>query len=303
MVPPTGEQVEITSGSQRAVVVEVGGGLREYTVDGRPVLFGFGVDQMAPGACGIPLIPWPNRIEDGRYDFDGEPQQLALSEPAKGNAIHGLLRWSSWRVHQREADAVVIANRIHPQKGYPFTLDVEIAYRLDAAGLTVTTTARNLGPRALPFGAGQHPYLVVGTGTIDPCTLQLDAALLLPTDARGLPTGERKPVDGSELDFRPGRRLGAQKLDHCFGALGRDEEGRTWARLIAPDGRRTALWADAAYPFLQVFTGDTLAPEHRRRALAVEPMSCAPNAFRSGDGLVRLEPGAGWTGRWGVRAG
>lgn len=201
-VPPSGEQFEIRHGDQRAVIVEVGGAIREYVDGDRAVLDPFPLDAMADGAHGNPLIPWPNRLADGAYEFDGQRLQTALTEPEKRNAIHGLLRWRNWRVGVRKPELVEMVARIHPEKGYPFTLDVQVLYELSDGGLTVTTTATNVGQGACPYGAGQHPYLSPGDGLIDACTLQFDGATRIDTDPqRQLPTG-RVPVDGTEYDFR-----------------------------------------------------------------------------------------------------
>ncbi len=297
---PSGEQFEIVLGDQRAVVVEVGGGVREYTLAGQAVLHPYGLHEMCDGAHGTPLIPWPNRLADGSYEFDGERHQLALNEPPKHNAIHGLLRWRAWRCEEREPSRVVLGTRLHPAPGYPFMLDVSVAYELSEAGLTVTTSALNVGERACPFGTGQHPYLSPGEGSIDECSLQLPAAMRILVNAdRQLPVG-REPVEGTAYDYRTERLLGAIRIDSAFTDLTRESSGRAVVTLARPDGSRVALWVDEAYPFLEVFTADTLAPARARRGLAIEPMSCAPNAFVSGDGLVRLEPGEGWRGSWGV---
>jgi aldose 1-epimerase len=298
---PSGEQHEIVHGEQRATIVEVGAGVRAYTEAGRAVLEAYPPDSMCDGAHGAVLIPWPNRLADGRYSFDGTEHRLALSEPDRHNAIHGLLRWQAWRALERERDRVVMGIRLHPTPGYPFTLDVSVIYELGDEGLTVSTQASNVGERACPYGAGQHPYLSPGDGLIDECTLQVPAATRVLTDAdRQLPTGT-EPVAGTPLDFRVGRRLAGLRVDSAFTDLARDEEGRATARLSAPDGRTVELWVDESYPVIEVYTGDTLSPARRRRGLAVEPMSCWPNAFQNGHGVTRLEPGQTLGHRWGAR--
>jgi aldose 1-epimerase len=200
-VHPSGRQYEIGFATQRAVVVEVGGGVRVYEVDGRAVFDPYPVEAMADGAHGTPLVPWPNRLRDGHYRFDGSEYQLPLTEPEKHNAIHGLLRWRAWRPVEVSADRVEMAIRLHPMPGYPFTLDIRVAYRLAADGLTVSTTASNVGDRAAPYGYGQHPYLSPGAGTLDDCTLRLPAATRIRSDDRGLPIGQ-EPVQGTPFDFR-----------------------------------------------------------------------------------------------------
>ncbi|MGH3831632.1 MAG: aldose 1-epimerase family protein [Pseudonocardiaceae bacterium] len=300
-IPPSGEQFEITNGHQRATIVEVGGGVREYEVAGRRVLDPYPVDDMCDGAHGTVLVPWPNRLADGRYRFDGSDHQVALTEPDKTNAIHGLLRWRSWRAEERTHNRAVMGTRLHPMTGYPFRLDVRVAYELGDGGLVVTTTATNAGRMPCPYGCGQHPYLSPGTGLIDACILQLDARTRILTDnERQLPTGA-EPVAGTPFDFSQGKTLGTQKLDFAFTDLTRDESGRACARLTGPDGHRVELWVDEHYPILEIYTGDTLKPERRRRGLGTEPMTCPPNAFQSGEGLLRLEPGQSLTTTWGVQ--
>ncbi len=298
---PSGEQFEIRSGEQRATVVEVGGGIREYAVGGRQVLESYPVEAMCDAAHGALLIPWPNRLGDGRYRFDGVDHQLALTEPERRNAIHGLVRWQSWAAAEQEVDRVTMACRVHPQPGYPFTVDLRVTYSLGDEGLTVTSTATNLGDRPCPYGFGQHPYLSPGDGSIDECTLQLGAAThILTDDERQLPIGS-EPVEGTRFDFREPRRLGDQVIDDAFTDLARDGDGRAWARLSAPDGRRTELWVDEHHPVVQIYTGDTLGPARRRRAMAAEPMTCPPNALATGEGVIRLDPGRSVTTAWGVR--
>jgi aldose 1-epimerase len=300
-IVPSGEQFEILSGRQRATIVEVGGGVREYTLEDRPVLQPYGLHEICDGAHGAPLIPWPNRLADGRYRFDDIDHELALSEPAKHNAIHGLLRWRSWRASERTSGRVVMNARLHPMPGYPFALDVSLAYELNDDGLTVTTSAVNVGEHACPYGMGQHPYLSSGEGLVDDCSLELPAKTRIVTDAeRQLPVG-REPVGGGEFDFRGARRVGDTQVDSAFTDLARDAEGRTTTRLSRPDGSCVEMWVDEHYPFIEIFTGDTLAPTRRRKGLAVEPMTCAPNAFQSGEGLMRLAPGQSLTACWGVR--
>jgi aldose 1-epimerase len=299
--PPSGEQFEIRFAGQRATIVEVGGGIRSYRHGERDVLDPYPIEQICDGAHGAVLVPWPNRLADGSYEFDGQRLQVALSEPEKHNAIHGLLRWTSWHALSHETDRVVMGARLHPQPGYPFDLEVSVEYSLGEDGLIVVTGATNVGERPCPYGVGQHPYLSPGGARLDDCTLQLPAAGLIVTDPeRSLPSG-REPVAGGALDFREPRLLGALEIDSPFEHLIRDESGLATTRLTAPDGSCVELWVDEAYPLLEVFTGDTLAPHRRRRGLGLEPMSCPPDAFRSGEHLLRLDPGESSRAAWGVR--
>ena len=298
-IAPSGEQVEISFERYRAVVVEVGGGLRSYSADGRDLLDGYDVDERSASGRGQALIPWPNRLQDGSYEFDGRSHQLPLTEPELSNAIHGLVRWASWRIAEREAHRVVMEHVIHPQPGYPFTLSLGIEYALSKGGLAVRTTARNLGSDACPYGCGHHPYLTLGTPTVDTLELRAPGQRVLISDERDLPTGS-EPVDGTAYDFRVSRTIGPTTLDNAFTDLVRDDDGRARVRLRDPDGgAAVTLWVDESYGYLMLFTGDS-RPDVNRRSLAVEPMTCPPNAFRTGDSLIRLEPGESTTAAWGV---
>ena len=300
-VPPSGEQFEICFGDQRATIVEVGGAIREYYLAERAVLDPFPIDMMADGAHGNPLLPWPNRLADGKYEWDGQELQSPLTEPEKHNAIHGFLRWRNWRVGERSESSIQMLSRIHPEKGYPFTLDLSVTYSLGDDGLVVVTEAANIGDSACPYGAGQHPYLSPGEGVIDACTLQFSAATRIDTDEqRQLPTG-RVPVAGTEYDFSEPRQIGDFQMDYAFADLERDDDGRAWARLGGADGATAEIWIDETYRYLELYTGDSLSPGRARHGLGCEPMTCPPNAFRSGEDVVRLGPGESHRASWGAR--
>ncbi len=289
---PSGEQIELAHGDQEAVVTEVGAGLRRYSAGGRAVLDGYDADELCPSGRGQLLVPWPNRIEDGMYEFGGVTHQLALDEPERRNAIHGLVRWSEWSVAEHGRDRAVLEHTLFPTPGYPFALALRAEYALSGNGLGVRIEATNVGAEPCPYGAGQHPYLAVEGDRVDGIELQVPAGTVLESNERGLPVGE-SGVAG-ELDFREARQVGSTVLDHCFTGLERDADGRARVRLGG-----TTLWVDESWPYVMVFTGDPL-PDVARRSVAVEPMTCAPNAFRTGDGLVVLEPGETHSGSWGI---
>ena len=176
MIAPSGEQTTIALGDQQAVIVEVGGGLRSYSAGGRQVVDGYSPNEM-------------------RYEFDGKLHQLPLNEPERRNAIHGLVRWTAWSVAEREPHRVVMQHVLHPQPGYPFLLRTSIEYELSDRGLRVRTITTNLGSERCPFGRGAHPYLTLGTATINRLFLTLPAETVLQSDQRGLPI-DSKAVDG-----------------------------------------------------------------------------------------------------------
>jgi aldose 1-epimerase len=302
MTPPTGAQIEISAEDQLVGVDVVGGGLRSYSVGGRDLLDGYSPGEASTTGRGQVLIPWPNRLEDGAYEFDGLRHQLPLTEPERGNAIHGLVRSELWSVGEYEPHRVVMEHVLSPQTGYPFTLSLAIAYSLSESGLKVETTATNIGSEACPYGSGQHPYLTLGTAVVDPLVLRAPGGTVLIADERGIPYA-RDPVDGTDLDFRRPREIGTTTLDDAFTDLERGTDGLARVELRDPTSRAgLSLWVDESYRYLQLFTGDRL-PDVQRWSIAVEPMTCPPNAFRTGEDLIRLEPGETLTSAWGIVPG
>ena len=299
MGSPSGEQFEITFEDQRATVVEVGGGLRTYSLGERDILDAYDEHEICSSGRGQVLIPWPNRIAEGRYEFEAVALQLPIDEPADGSAIHGLVRWRAWNAVEREQHRVVVEYALHPEPGYPFSLELRIDYALSSDGLRIATTATNVGDVRCPFGAGAHPYLLPGSHKIDTATLQLPAHSALEFGSDGSPRAAAA-VRGSELDFRQTRSLGPTKLDHCFADLERDHDGIARGTLTRPEiGVSVTLWMGQGYRYVMLYTGDD-RPDVDRRSLAVEPMTCPPQAFRSGEGLIVLEAGDSITATWGL---
>lgn len=299
MPPPSGRQVELRAGGARATVVEVGGGIRTLSINDRDVVYGYGLDEICPASRGALLLPWPNRIADGRYPFAGQQRQLDLTKPDEHNAMHGLTRWASWQLEPDGPARVRASHVLFPKPGYPFTMRAVVDYALAPDGLTVTTTLTNLGRAAAPVGVGVHPYLAVGASGVDAARLLVPARTRLVTDGRGIPTS-MLPVDGSEFDFRDARAIGEVVLDTAYTDLDRDADGLVRVRLES-DGVVTEMWADETWGFVQVFTADTLGGAAHRASVAVEPMTCAPDAFNNGWGLRVLEPGEQLSGTWGLR--
>ena len=295
----SGEQIEIASGPRHAIIASVGATLRAYRVDERSVIDGFDAEEVCPGGRGQVLMPWPNRIALGRYEFAGRREQLPTDEPELGHAIHGLVRWAGWKTERRGDDFVRLRHRLQARPGYPFPLELSVEYRLSPAGLAVSFVATNVGPAPCPFGAGAHPYFRLGRVRADDIELCVRATEWLDVDARSIPT-RRRPTDGSPVDFRRPRAIGIAHVDTAFTGLERDGDGLATVRLRY-DRQELRIWLDRSFGFVQVYSGDTLVDRSRRRlGIAVEPTSCAPNAFNSGDGLLVLEPGASFEGRWGV---
>lgn len=298
-VHPSGTQVVLSRGPAQASVVEVGAGLRTLTVGGHDVLDGYGVQEMAPSARGQVLVPWPNRLHQGRYSWDGVQHTVPLDEPEQANAIHGLVRWRTWTASDRTEDTVTMGLALLPCPAYPFALELQVRYTLTDDGVTVTTSATNVGAVDAPYGAGHHPYVTAGTRRVDEADLTLPARTYLPTGPAQIPIGPQ-PVDGTPYDFRRPRPIGPLHVDLAFTDLERDADGRATVSLRGPQ-RTVQVWVDESWPYLQVFTADPLPPARRRRSLGVEPMTCPPNALQTGQDVVRLRPGQTWTGTWGIR--
>ncbi len=298
---PTGAQWVIGHGRHTAVVCEVGATLRSYSFDGQPVLDGFGPSEWSHGGRGQVLAPWPNRLGDGLYVFGDEAIQAPLNEPERATAIHGLVRWLPFKLESAHQNTLTASCRLFPSPGYPFSVRLELHYHLGRQGLSVLVRASNTGERPAPFGVGFHPYLTVGTPSVDSALLRLPASERLVADDRGLPTGERKTVEGTEFDFLTGRPIGPTHLDTAYTGLLRGQDGLARAELADPGAARVIeVWMDERFKYLMCFTGDTLGETERRRAVALEPMTCPPDAFRSGVDLLVLEPGQRFEGSWGI---
>ncbi len=303
MVGPTGEQFEISAGGYRAVVTEGGATLRLLEHEGRSVVDGFAEDGMPSVGRGQLLMPWPNRIRDGAYVFDGRSLQLGLSEAARGNASHGLVRWAAWSLEELSSASVSLTYRLMAQSGYPWAVDLHVLYDLSADGLTVTQTATNLSSAPAPYASGAHPYLRVGANGVDAWELTVPASSRLLVDEQLIPVGS-EPVDGTPYDFRISRPVRDTVIDHAFGELDRDASGVATVVVHDPaSGDGVALWMDERHRWIQVYTAEQDA--NPRQAIAVEPMTSPPDAFRSGTDLVVLSPagsdGDEFSGSWGIR--
>ncbi len=298
---PSGKQWSVTSGEHEAVIVEVGGGLRTYRVGSVNVVDGYAEEEVCPGGAGQQLAPWPNRIRDGRYRFGGEERQLSLTEPARHNALHGLVNWSRWELLRGGPDELTVGFDLPPQPGYPWPLRFATTWGVSDQGLRSRASVTNLGAAPCPFGYSVHPYLLPPV-PVDEVLLRVPAGNRLLVDGRLLPIGAAR-VAGGEFDYNEPRRIGAAVLDTAFGDVVHDDNGDSAVDLSTVDGWSVRIWADAAFHWWQVFTADTLPGHRHRRAIAVEPMTCPPDAFRSGRDLVVLEPGQSWHGSWGIARG
>jgi aldose 1-epimerase len=299
---PSGEQWTLRRGRQEATVVEVGGGLRTYRVDDTDIVAGYADDEVCRAGRGQVLMPWPNRIRDGKYTFAGSDLQLGLTEAVLRNANHGLVRWAAWQLHWHSDDwsALTVRTRLHPQPGWNGILDLSVNYVLDPDGLSVSAHATNVGDAPIPFGFGAHPYIALGETPLAQVQLTIPAAREVLVDEQLIPTGTA--AVRAEVDFRTARALGETALDTAFTDLSRSGTTGPWEVVVS--GLATGdvtVWGDESLDWVQVFTAKGRdSGVDGVRGIAVEPMSCPANAFNSGEGLLVLEPGQSWTGQWGI---
>lgn len=304
-IPVSGTHFGLTAGDYHATIASVGATLRTLEFDGRDLVVPFDADEVRPAFRGATLAPWPNRVVDGRYTFDGVEQQLPLTEPNRGHALHGLATWLDFAAVDRAADSVTFVATIEAQAGYPHRVEVTVTFSLDETGLHTTVTGTNTGPTPAPWGTGPHPYLVAGPGRVDDWTLELLAGQVLEvTEDRLIPTGlaDVETAQGGIWDFRTPRAIGGTFIDHAFTDLARSADGETIVRVTAPGGTGVEMVWGEDCPWVQVHTADQPLPELSRLGLAVEPMTCPPDAYNSGTDLIVLEPGASASASWTIRA-
>ncbi|NUU05064.1 aldose 1-epimerase family protein [Leifsonia sp. C5G2] len=304
-IPVSGTHFGLTAGDYHATIASVGATLRTLQFDGRDLVVPFDADEVRPAFRGATLAPWPNRVVDGRYTFDGVEQQLPLTEPNRGHALHGLAAWLDFAAVDRAADSVTFVATIEAQAGYPHRVEVSVTFSLDETGLHTTVTGTNTGPTPAPWGTGPHPYLVAGPGRVDDWTLELLAGQVLEvTEDRLIPTGlaDVETAEGGIWDFRTPRPIGDTFIDHAFTDLARSADGETIVRVTAPGGTGVEMVWGEDCPWVQVHTADQPLPELDRLGLAVEPMTCPPDAYNSGTDLIVLEPGASASASWTIRA-
>jgi aldose 1-epimerase len=307
------QEITLSYKSQRAVVAPLGAALRRYYEIGAggqeiDIAWGYSGADHKMGGQGDILMPFPSRIKNARYTFQGQTHQLEVNDKAGNNAIHGFVRSVIWNAEPQGTSAIRFTTALRKEdyasKGYPFSLDMTLDYRVDDNGLACAFTIRNAGDGAAPAGAGFHPYFVAGTETVDELEARLPANRYLEFEKTLTPTGKLLSVDGTPLDFREFRKVGDTIIDNCYTDLIADADGCVRSSIRNPaTGRTVTVWMEPVFPYLVVFTGDTIPEPGKRKALALEPMTCATDAFNHPEwGLAVLQPGEELRGRFGVQA-
>ena len=294
----SGRQYELRRGDALAVITELAAGLRLYSRAGVQLTETYGDAEISPGAAGITLAPWANRVEDGVWYLDGKKQQLDITEVSRNNASHGLLRNAAYSLVDESQYSVTLEATVFPQHGYPFLVRHRVQYLLaEDLGLVVRQTLANDSKAPAPFVLGAHPYLRLGDTDLDDLLLTVSAGTRLVADERLIPRSA-EPVSG-DTDLRAGRRVGNLDIDVALTDITFDG-GVARHTLTAPDGRGVSLWQDETCGYVHVFV--TTDFPGRARAVAIEPMTGPANAFNSGDGLRWLSPGDSFTMAWGIDA-
>jgi aldose 1-epimerase len=277
-----GTVLTLRAGGYTAEVAQVGATLLSLTHRHHRLL-----DPVVPGELdsawrGRTLVPWPNRIVQGRYEVGGTAYHLPVNEPETGAALHGLAAFQRWDLTASTADLAAWELELPASYGYPFQVRCTTTYALDGdGGLSITVQGTNTGPQPAPFGASTHPYLTCDGRPLDECRVSLPAGSVLLTDARSSPT---EVVSAAEVGIDPTgpTPLRGLSVDHAFTDL-----PTPWAaELRHPD--ITGVRVDSDAPWVQLYTGERIG----RLAAGVEPMTCPPDAFNRDPERVLLEPGA-----------
>jgi aldose 1-epimerase len=307
VVLPTGEQFIIEgptdSGYAVATITEVGASLRALTVDGVDLVQRYPEGSPPSLGAGVVMAPWPNRVADGRWDYNGVAQQLSITDTEYGNSNHGLLMWTPYRVLDKSADAITLSATIFAHPGYPFVVATTVRYAVTSSGIETTHTFTTLGDKAAPVAVGSHAYYRIGDLATETLTLTSSAGTVYTNNDRLIPTGSR-PVAG-DFDLRSGQLVGDVVLDDCFTDLKPGPDSRYRSRLSAPDGRYVEVWGDESFDHVVLLTTRRFTDHHGDTilAVAIEPQTAAANALNTGIGIKWLAPGETWTARWGITFG
>lgn len=301
---PTGAQINLERGdgdaTVRATVTGIGAGLRALSVGGIDIVQGFAADAEVPYCAGQVLIPWPNRVRDGKWSHAGHDLQLPINEPALSNAIHGFLLKEPHEVVEATSDTVTLHATIAASDGYPWELSVDTRYALTDAGVAITHRITNNAVTPAPAAVGSHPYPRIGDVPTEDLVVTLDAATRVVVDDRLNPTGTES-VEGTRFDLRAGQRVGDFDLDTAYADITPRDDGTRALTATAPDGRSVSVWGDHNFIQAQVFnTSEFPTAAGPTWALALEPTTAPPNALASGEDLHMIAPGDTWELTWGI---
>jgi len=291
--------INIESGSYSAQIRRMGAGLNFLRYRGRDLVDPFIPATKPENYRGDILAPWPNRIEDGEYKVDGDLFVIPINEPDRGTALHGLVNCFEWDVIDKSDSFVLLKGILRSSTSYPTDLEFLAKYSLSDQGLSLTISAVNVGAKRAPYGVSIHPYLVpTPDSRVDEWSLKMNSSEVLEVDmVRLLPIGLRK-VEELDFDFRSGRVIGNQFIDHAFKV---DKGSELTLTVEAKNGDAVEMTFSPNCEWIQIHTADRKGGPDSRICLAVEPMTCPPNAFRNPDQPIWLSPGDSTFTTWTIK--
>jgi aldose 1-epimerase len=235
------------------------------------------------------LAPWPNRIKDGKYTFNKKDYQLPVNEVSKNNSLHGLVANCHWDVIFHDQSKVILQHLLNQPDIYPGKLQLQVSYEIIEQGVEISVLSENVGDISAPYGVSIHTYLVPGALVKNnELLLQLPSDQFLEVDAERLLPIKLQPVTGSNFDFISLKKISNLFIDHAF------KYSSDYPRsilLLNAEGQGAEVIFDDESKWIQIHTADRDLQADSRMAVAIEPMTCPPDAFNSGIDLIVLEPG------------
>lgn len=245
-----------------------------------PVLWEVSADDCKKGTWSKNeiLFPFPNRIEDGQYEYDGISYQIPINEKSYNNAIHGMISNEKFEIKEKEingdsASITLVHNYDGSMEYYPFPFTFEVTYSYsEFSKLSTTFNIYNCGRVTLPFGLGWHPYFKFGKAGLEEVELTIpESENLLLSDDRSLPTGEVIQFDHKRLILKD------WSLDDCF----RIKDSERSLELISEE-LTLRMEFSKEYEYLQLFTPESFG------TIAIEPMTSGVNVFNNHEGIRYL---------------
>jgi aldose 1-epimerase len=266
-----------------SILPQLGGMLNAYSVNGVNVIDGIsldqdGIDDYFSTFKSSVLLPYPNRISDAKFDFNGKEHRLHCNEENLNNALHGFIYNKTFKIIDSNCDAdhgMVLLQYVYEggEEGFPYPFEVTLEYNFYISGrLTCKCGIKNVGKETMPLGIGWHQYFSFGD-TVDDLSLTFSPDQQLKVNEKMIPTGEKVAVEAVS------GKIGNSTYDDCFTLKGH------FVSLKHPELGELIIDCGQDYPFLQFYT-----PPHRR-SIAIEPMTCPPNVFNNREGLIELKPG------------
>lgn len=274
----TEDTLEIRCRGASALVSTLGGALRAASVDGES-LIAPGLGNPDAQFRGTVIVPCPNRTKPVSWAIGQAGGTLPPTEGCRGAALHGLVGHREWEVEATQSDAVRLSTTLEPSPGYPFQLFIGVRYSISSVLLRAQFDVINQSDQPSPLGLAWHPYLAM-RGPLDDVIVSLAADYALAPDIDGVPQ-IRQPRPEREVS------LARVALDHSFRLAG---GGLPVTVTIAEPDREVLMTLGSGWPWVHLYTGDTLPASDKRGSLAVEPMTCPANALHTGTDLIWLAP-------------